>query len=56
MADYLIYEYDGEDTMYGMSRSSVFPDGTVCQKISLSNIKGNEYMKLDFSWEVPDIV
>jgi len=56
MMDYLIYEYNGDDTMFGTSHSSVFPDGTVRQKISLSNIKINEYMKLVFSWEVPDII
>jgi len=42
--------------MYGTFRSSVFPDGTVSQKINFANLKNNEFMKLDFSWEVPDIV
>ena len=42
--------------MSGTSRSSVFPDGIERQKISLANLKKNEYMKLDFSWEVPDII
>jgi len=55
MVDYFIYEYDGEDIMYGTARSSVFPDGTVRQKISLANLKSNEFMKLDLSWEVPDV-
>jgi putative transposase len=49
-ADYLIYEYDGEDTMYGAAKSLVFPDGTLC-KISLAGLKKIEGMKL----EVPDI-
>jgi putative transposase len=49
--DYFISGYDGEDTMYGTARSSVFPDGTEHQKISLANLKKNEFMKLDFSWE-----
>jgi REP element-mobilizing transposase RayT len=51
-ADYFIYGYDGEDTMFGAACSSVFPDGTVRQKISLANLKKNEYMRL----EVPDIM
>ena len=50
-ADYFISGYDGEDTMYGTVKSSVFPDGTEHQKISLANLKKNEFMKLDFSWE-----
>jgi putative transposase len=54
-ADYFISGYDGEDTMYGTARSSVFPDGTVRQIISLANIKSNKLMKLDFSWEGTDI-
>jgi len=29
MEDYLISGYDGEDTMYGTAKSTVFPDGTV---------------------------
>jgi len=49
-ADYLIYEYDGKDTMYSMAKSTVFPDGTLC-KISLAGLKKIEGMKL----EVPDI-
>ena len=54
-ADYFISGYDGEDTMYGTVKSTVFPDGTERQKISLANLKKNEFMKLDFSWEVPDM-
>jgi len=53
-SDYLIYEYDCEDIMFGISHSFVFSDGKIRQEISFSNIKSNEYMKLDFSWEVPD--
>jgi len=41
--------------MHGVVKSSVFPDGTERQKISFANIKSNEFMKLDFSWEVPDM-
>lgn len=51
MADYFISGYDGDNTMNGTTRSTVFPDGTVKQKISLTNIKSNKLMKLDFSWE-----
>jgi len=54
-ADYFISGYDGGDTMYGTARSSVFPEGTERQKISLANLKKNEFMKLDFSWEGTDI-
>jgi len=50
-ADYFISGYDGEETMYGTVKSSVFPDGTEHQKISLANLKKSEFMKLDFSWE-----
>jgi hypothetical protein len=49
--DYFINGYNGEDTMYRTARSSVFHDGTKCPKISLANLKKNEFMKLDFSWE-----
>ena len=55
MADYFISGYDGGDTMYGTVKSTVFPDGTERQKISLANLKKNEFMKLDFSWEGTDI-
>jgi len=48
--NYLIYEHDGVDTMYGLVMSSVFPDGTL-NKISLASLKKNEMMKL----ETPDI-
>ena len=50
-ADYFIYEYDGEDTMYGLTRSNIYPEKNEYQKISLSRLKSNELMKLDFSWE-----
>jgi putative transposase len=49
-ADYLIYEYDGKDTMYGTAKSSVFPEDTLC-KISLVGLMKIEKMKL----EVPDM-
>jgi len=49
-ADYLIYEYDGADTMYGMAKSLVFPDGTL-SKISLAGLMKIEGIKM----EVPDM-
>jgi len=49
-ADYLIFVYNGEDTMYGSAKSTVFLDGTLC-KISLAGLKKIEGLKL----EVPDI-
>ena len=51
-ADYFIYEYDGIDTMYGLVRFSVFPVENKYRKFSLSELKGNQDTKLDFSWEV----
>jgi len=49
-ADYFISEYDGEDTMYGKVRFNVFPADTKYQKFSLSALKSNQHLKLDFSW------
>jgi len=51
-ADYFIYEYDGEDTMYGMERFNVYPYQTRYRKFSLSNLKSSQFMQLDFSWFV----
>ena len=51
-ADYFIYEYDGDDTMYGKVRFSVYPAETTYQKLSLSSLKNNQFMELDFSWKV----
>jgi hypothetical protein len=48
--DYFIYEYDGENTMFGKVRCNVFPTSTVNQKLSLLNLLGNQSIKLDFSW------
>ena len=50
--DYFINEYDGHDTMYGKVCSSVFPVKTEYRKLSLTELKGNEHLKLDLSWEV----
>jgi hypothetical protein len=49
-ADYFIYEYDGENTMYGKVRFNVFPTSTVNQKICLSTLLSNQSIKLDYSW------
>jgi putative transposase len=51
-ADYFIYEFDGYDTMYGLLRSCVFPDQSEYNRFSLSMLKSNPMMKLDFSWNV----
>jgi len=46
-ADYYIYEYDGEDTMYGKVCYNVYrPDETECRKFSLSNLKSNSFIQL----------
>jgi len=49
-ADYFIYEYNGEDIMYGKVRFNVYPAGTEHRKISLNSLKNNSNVKLDFSW------
>lgn len=49
-ADYYICEYDGEDTMYGKAKFKVFPEDTEYRRFSLSNLKSNQFMELDWSW------
>ena len=49
-ADYFICEYDGEDKMFGKIRFSVYPTTTEYQHFSLSNLKTNQHIQLDFSW------
>jgi putative transposase len=52
-ADYFICEYDGEDTMFGKVRFSVYhPTDTEYRKFSLSNLKRNQFLQLDYSWVV----
>jgi putative transposase len=46
-ADYYIYEYDGEDTMYGKACFSTYPAETEYRKLSLSDLKSNRYMQLE---------
>ena len=53
-ADYFICEFDGEDTVYGKVRFNVCPAETEYRKFSLSRLKKNQFLELDFSW-VPDI-
>ena len=50
-ADYFIIEYDGEDAMYGRVSLSVYPYENSYRKLSLSELKSNPLMKLDFSWQ-----
>ncbi|MDR2542452.1 MAG: transposase [Treponema sp.] len=50
-ADYYIYEYDGNDTMYGKVRFNAYPDEPECQKLSLSKLKGRQ-SELNY-WLVP---
>jgi hypothetical protein len=47
-ADYYIYEYDGDDTMYGKVQFNVYPAETVCQKFSLAKLKGNPLLELEW--------
>jgi hypothetical protein len=49
-ADYFVYDYDGLDTFYGLVRFSIFPADNGCRKFSLSELKSNLTIKLDFSW------
>ena len=51
-ADYLVIEYDGNDTMYGKVRFSVYPYENKYRKFSLSELKNNPHMKLDLSWKL----
>jgi hypothetical protein len=53
--DYFIYEYDGENTLFGKVRTNSFSAGTMTQKLSLSNLLSNQCIKLDFSWVVDTI-
>jgi len=48
-ADYFICEYDGEDTMFGEARFSVFhPEEAGYRKFSLEDLKSIAFMQLDF--------
>jgi len=52
--DYFIHEYDGNDIMLGKARSAVRPMEGGYRRFSLSDLKRNQYIKLDFSWAVSD--
>jgi hypothetical protein len=55
-ADYFICEYDGEDTMFGKVSFRMFPSSEKrYQKFSLSSLKSNQFLELDFGWEVSSI-
>jgi putative transposase len=47
--DYYISEYDGEDTMHGKVRSNAYPAETKWQKLALSGLKKNQFLKLELS-------
>jgi hypothetical protein len=49
-ADYFIYEYDKQDTVYGMVRMNVFPALTEYKTFNLTSLKNTQNIKLDFSW------
>jgi hypothetical protein len=49
MMDYLIYEYNCKDTIFGSLFINILLKERYV-KINLSYIKSNESMKLDFSW------
>ncbi|MDR0291104.1 MAG: transposase [Treponema sp.] len=48
--DYFVCEYDGQNTMFGKVRSCIHPSETKYQKFSLSTLKKNPSMRLDFSF------
>jgi putative transposase len=50
-ADYFICEYDGQDTMFGKAKFSVYNSAeTEYRKFSLNNLKNSRFIRLDFSW------
>ena len=49
-ADYFIYEYDKEDTMYGKFRLNVFPNTIENKKFNLANLKTMQDIKIDLKW------
>lgn len=49
--DYYICEYDGVDTLFGKVAFSGFnPTIVKYHKFSLSSLKSNAFIQLDFSW------
>jgi len=51
-ADYFIYEYDRQDTMYGKVCLNVYPATTEYKAFSLTSLKNTQSIKLDLSWVV----
>jgi len=52
-ADYYICEYDGDDTMYGHYKFNTFQfANNYYHKFSLSNLKSNQFIQLDFGWGI----
>ena len=49
-AEYLISGYDGNDTLYGKARFAAFPSEAAYQKFSLTSLKSNQFLELDFSF------
>ena len=47
-ADYYIREYDGKDTMYGLVRFTGLSTESEYRRFSLTALKNNEFMKLEF--------
>jgi len=53
-SDFFICEYDSKDTMFGKVTYSMYhPGGNEYHKLSLSNLKSNDFLQLDFSWSPP---
>jgi len=48
-ADYYISEFDGDDLMFGKYRLNVYPYVDEYRKFSLSNLKSNPFIQLEFS-------
>jgi len=52
-ADYYFCEYDGQDTLWGKVKFKMYhPDDTSYKMFSLKELKSNEFLELDFGWEV----
>jgi len=45
--DYYIYEYDGDNAMYGKVTSKVYPVGTALKELTLSELTNNRLVQLE---------
>ncbi|GBU27120.1 hypothetical protein R84B8_00643 [Treponema sp. R8-4-B8] len=45
--NYYIYEFDGDDTMFGKAQLYAFPDEPQYRKFSLMNLKSNTFIELE---------